>query len=364
VSRFAAEPPFAHDQTPRTGILLINLGTPDEPTAAAVKTYLREFLSDPRVIEIPRALWKLILHGVVLNVRPRRSAAKYASIWQAEGSPLRVHTERQTQLLRGLLGERGHGEVLVRYAMRYGQPSIRATLDALKAEHCERILVVPLYPQYAAATTATALDEVSAWCQRSRNLPEMRWVKHFHDHPAYIDALAASVRAHWQRDGRPQKLVMSFHGLPRYTLDRGDPYHCECHKTARLLAERLGLDAADWMLSFQSRFGRAEWLQPYTAATLVALAKQGVQHVDVICPGFVADCLETLEEIAIEGKADFLQAGGKVFHTVECLNERPEWIEALAQIVTEHGGDWLQAGRDAPAAQRTLLRAQAVGASR
>ena len=323
---FLAEPSYAHGTPSRSAILLVNLGTPEAPTRAALRRYLKEFLSDPRVVEIPRPLWWPILNGIILNVRPAKSAAKYAQIWERDGSPLRVHTERQAKLLRGYLGARGHAEPLVEFAMRYGEPSLDSVLTRLKQQHCERILVLPLYPQYAASTTATAFDAISAWMRRTRNIPELRLLKHFHDHPGYIAALADSVRRHWQRHGRPDRLLMSFHGLPRYTLERGDPYHCECQTTARLLADALALAPEQYQLSFQSRFGRAHWIEPYTAATLAKWGKQGIARVDVICPGFVADCLETLEEIGIEGKTEFLNAGGKEFHLIACLNENPAWI--------------------------------------
>jgi ferrochelatase len=359
---FLAEPAYAHGMPARTAILLVNLGTPEAPTRAAVRRYLKEFLSDPRVVEIPRPLWWLILNGIILNLRPARSAAKYAQIWHKDGSPLRLHTERQAKLLRGYLGAQGRPEPLVDYAMRYGSPSIDAVLARLKQQRCERILVLPLYPQYAASTTATALDAVSDFFRRTRDIPELRMVKHFHDHPAYVAALAEGVRKHWEQHGKPDKLLMSFHGLPRYTLERGDPYHCECQKTARLLAEALALAPEQYQLSFQSRFGRAEWLKPYTAATLAQLGKQGLRRVDVVCPGFVADCLETLEEIGIEGKTEFLKAGGKEFHAIACLNESDAWIRALAQIALEHLQGWDGAGANPDEPVQSRRRALALGA--
>ena len=362
--RFHTEPTHHHGGATKTAVLLVNLGTPAAPTAAEGRVYLDEFLWDPRVVEIPRPLWWLILKGIILNTRPKKSAAKYAAIWLPEGSPLKVHTERQAKLLNGLLESAGHPDLVVASAMRYGQPSVAATLDRLKAENCARILIVPLYPQYAASTTASVYDAVSSWMQRTRNVPELRFVRNFHDHPGYIAALAAGVRQHWAQHPRPAsgyRLIMSFHGLPRFALERGDPYHCECHKTARLLAEALELAPEQWQLTFQSRFGRAEWLQPYTQATLEQLGGNGVGRVDAICPGFVGDCLETLEEIAIEGKAAFLQAGGNEFHYLPCLNEGDDWLATLADLTRTHLGHWL----DLPAADdpASAARARVLGAT-
>ena len=347
--RFRPAPAFDHAASARDGILLANLGPPAAPTAAAVRRYLAEFLSDPRVVEIPRALWLPVLYGVILAVRPARSARKYAEVWTPEGSPLAVHTARQAALLGAALGAQAP---LVEHAMRYGEPSVAAALERLRGVGCDRILVVPLYPQYAASTTASSFDAVCAWLARSRNAPELRFVKHFHDHPAYIAALAAGVGRHWDAHGRGDRLVMSFHGLPRFAIERGDPYHCECQATGRLLAEALGLAADRYVLSFQSRFGRAEWLQPYTGPTLIELARQGVGRVDVVCPGFVADCLETLEEIGIGGKQAFLANGGREFRLVPCLNESPECLDALSPLCAAHG--WPPRAASAPEFARRL----------
>ncbi|UCE32188.1 MAG: ferrochelatase, partial [Burkholderiales bacterium] len=267
MSRYTASGSFAHGTPARTAVLLVQLGTPEAATAPALRSYLREFLSDRRVVEIPRLIWQPILRGIILNTRPRKSAAKYADIWTEDGSPLRVYTERQTKLLRGLLGERGH-EVEVAYAMRYGTPAIGQVMRELRERNAQRLLVLPLYPQYSGSTTATAFDVVFAELARWRNQPELRLVRNFHDDAGYVDALAARIRASWDGIGSPERLVMSFHGVPRRTLDLGDPYHCECQKTGRLLAERLGLEPQQYQVTFQSRFGRAEWLQPYTAPTL------------------------------------------------------------------------------------------------
>jgi protoporphyrin/coproporphyrin ferrochelatase len=336
---FKAEPAYRHGQTAQTAVLLVNLGTPDEPTAPALRRYLAEFLSDPRVVEIPKLLWWAILHGVVLRTRPARSAAKYATVWTPEGSPLAVWTRRQTAALDVALRARGH-RLLVRHAMRYGNPSIASVMDALRAEGATRVLVLPLYPQYAAATTASVSDKVLQWATQARRMPELRFVAEFHDDPAYIRALAQSVQQHWAQHGRGDQLVLSFHGVPERSLLLGDPYHCQCHKTARLLAEALGLGKDGVKVTFQSRFGKAKWLEPYTEPTLVQLAGAGLKRVDVMCPGFVGDCLETLEEIDQEVREAFLGAGGQRFEYIPCLNDSPAWIDALAALAERHLAGW------------------------
>ena len=336
---FLKEPDYSHGKIGKTAVVLVNLGTPDAPTSSAVRRYLKQFLWDRRVVEVPRIIWWFILNLIILPFRSSQSAKKYASIWTKEGSPLKIHTEKQALLLKGYLGERGH-EVNVVYAMRYGSPSIPSVLQKLKAEGYERLLVLSAYPQYSATTTGSNFDAVFSHYQQVRNVPELRMIKHYHDHEAYIEALKQSVLNHWQTHGRPEKLVMSFHGLPKTFLMRGDPYHCECYKTARLLAESLGLSKEQYLVTFQSRLGRAEWLQPYTAPTVTQLAKDGVKRIDVICPGFIADCLETLEEIAMEVRIDFLNAGGKEFNYIPCLNESPEWMRALAEIAEQHLIGW------------------------
>ncbi|MCU0869701.1 MAG: ferrochelatase [Burkholderiales bacterium] len=364
---FAPEPPYRHGDLARVGVLLVNLGTPDAPDAPALRRYLRQFLWDPRVVEIPRPIWWAILHGVILRVRPKKSAAKYATVWTPEGSPLRVHTERQADGLARQLSARFASPTTVRHAMRYGQPSIADGLAALRADGCDRILVVPLYPQYAASTTGSTYDAVFDAIKGMRHVPELRLVKHFHDHPGYIAALARQVRAYWTEHGRTQKLVMSFHGVPRFHLDRGDPYHCECRKTGRLLGEALGLAPNEWMLTFQSRFGRAKWLEPYTQETLERLPEQGVKAVDVVCPGFVSDCLETLEEIGEENREAFLEAGGERFRYIPCLNESDAWLQALADIAAAHLHGWVDPAWDAAQAAhegaQQRQRAMALGAS-
>ncbi len=370
-SPFKPEPQFTHGTPASTAVLFCNLGTPDAPTASAVRRFLSEFLSDPRVVEIPRLLWMLILHGIILRVRPAKSAAKYATIWKPEGSPLKIWTEMQAKMLQGWLGQRGH-QVKVFYAMRYGATSIASQLDMLKAQGVARVLILPAYPQYSATTTATVFDAVYAWAAQTRLIPEFRFINHYHDDPGYIKALANSVKKHWLVNGQPDRadsnkyqLVVSFHGVPERTLHLGDPYHCECFKTARLLAESLGLGKNQYKVTFQSRLGRAKWLEPYTEPTLIAMAKYGVERVDVICPGFNCDGLETLEEIAIEGRAAFMTAGGKTFHHIPGLNDNHDWITALCNIATQHLSGWpTQNPPDAAALAASRAAALALGADR
>ena len=358
---FATEPTFQHGQAPvatsSTAILLCNLGTPDAPTAPALRRYLAEFLSDKRVVEIPRLLWLAILHGIILRIRPKKSAAKYASIWMPEGSPLKVWTEKQARLLSSEMAVTGHS-VQVRYAMRYGNPSIASQLDQLKLDGVTRVLILPAYPQYSATTTASVFDAVYKWASDVRRLPEFRFINHYHDAPGYIDALAGSIQAYWQTHGQAEKLVMSFHGVPERTLHLGDPYHCECYKTARLLAQKLNLPKERYQLTFQSRFGKAKWLEPYTEPTLVAQAQAGLKSVDVLCPGFTGDCLETLEEIAGEAKEAFLHAGGQSFNYIACLNDSPEWLAALGDIAEQHLSGWPT--RSAPDPQALAASQQAA----
>jgi len=363
---FTTEPTFQHGDaaktTSYTAVLYCNLGTPDAPTAPALRRYLAEFLSDHRVVEIPRLLWLAILHGIILRVRPKKSAAKYASIWMPEGSPLKVWTQNQAALLGSALQAQGH-HVQVRYAMRYGNPSIASQLDLLKDQGATRVLIMPAYPQYSATTTASVFDAIYTWAAKVRRLPEFRFVNHYHDDPGYINALAASIQSYWEANGRADKLVMSFHGVPQRTLQLGDPYHCECYKTARLLAEKLGLSKDRYQLTFQSRFGKAKWLEPYTEPTLIKLAEAGVKSVDVVCPGFTGDCLETLEEISMEAREAFLHAGGEKFSYISCLNDSPVWINALANISAQHLSGWpTLAAPDLKALEASKAAALALGA--
>lgn len=361
---------WRHDTLPRTAVVLVNLGTPEAPTANAVRRYLAEFLGDPRVVEIPRPIWLAILHGIILRVRPKKSAAKYATIWTDAGSPLLVHTEAQTRLLADTLRQRGH-DLIVTWAMRYagnGPRSIPAILEDLRAQNATRILLLPMYPQYSASTTGTAIDQALEWLTGLRNQPELRYVRNFADDQGYINAVADKIRAHWQSNPPPAlpdpgyRLVMSFHGLPERNLKLGDPYFCECHKTARLVAEALDLPPESVITTFQSRFGKAKWLEPYTEPTLIDLAKHGVKRVDILCPGFVADCLETLEEINMEVRSAFLTAGGAHFHYLNCLNENASWINALTTLTERHLAGWPLRAPNADAMSRQVARAKSVGA--
>ena len=335
--RFAAEPHYSHGQPAKTAVIYCNLGTPQAPTASALRRYLAEFLSDPRVVEIPRFLWLMILHGIILRVRPAKSAHKYASIWTENGSPLKVWTDLQSQALQQRFDPQ---QIQVRYAMRYGSPAVGHVLDELKQQGVNRVLILPAYPQYSATTTASVFDAVYAWGIQTRHIPEFRFINHYHDHPGYILALSEKIRAHWDEHGRSEQLVMSFHGVPERTLKLGDPYHCECHKTARLLAQALGLQKDQYKVCFQSRFGKAKWLEPYTEPTVRELARNGCKSIDIVCPGFVSDCLETLEEIAMEVKAAFVEDGGSSFHYSPCLNDSEVWINGLQDIVKTHISGW------------------------
>lgn len=323
------------------GVLLTNVGTPAAPTASALRPYLAQFLGDERVIEYPPWLWRPLLHGVILNTRPRRSARLYQRVWTEEGSPLLVILRRQAERLQEALAALPV-PVRVAVGLRYGDPSIAAGLRELDAAGARRVLAFPLYPQYSATTTATSLDAVFDELKTWRWMPELRTINHYHDRPDYIAALAASVRQHWAASGRPQRLLISFHGIPRDYFTDGDPYYCECQKTARLLVAALALEPEEYAVTFQSRFGPSEWLQPYTDRTLEAWGRQGLAHVDALCPGFSADCLETVDEVGTEGGHAFREAGGGELHYIPALNDRPDHIAVLAGIIREHLGGWLE----------------------
>jgi len=324
----------------RLGVLLVNLGTPDAPTIPAVRRYLAEFLSDPRVVAIPRILWKLILHGIVLRVRPKRSAAAYQSVWTEQGSPLMAISQRQHRAIEQALQASYGDRVRVALAMRYGNPSIPAGLEQLRQANVQRLLVLPLYPQYSATTTASIFDAVTRELQGWRWLPELRFINRYHDDPAYIEVLTTSIREFREQHGQADKLLFSFHGIPRDYYQKGDPYPDECRKTAADAVAQLGLTDGQWEIAFQSRFGAQEWVKPYTDATLKALGKQGVESVQVICPAFSADCLETLEEIAVENRHYFLEAGGKEYAYIPALNDRPDHIRFFVELIERHIQGW------------------------
>jgi ferrochelatase len=347
-SRYLAESPdpqaFSTDPTPRipgpVGVLLINLGTPDAPDAPSIRRYLGEFLSDPRVIEIPQWIWQVILRGVILVRRPKALAPRYKEIWLEEGSPLLVWSQAQAQGVGAELSKAGL-PVRVELGMRYGNPSIASAVEKLRVQGCERILVVPMYPQYAASTTATAVDCVAAHLGRLRNQPQLRTIKRYHDDEGYIAALAAQVRAYWDAHGKPERLLLSFHGLPQRSVEQGDPYYQDCMETAGLLRRALGDDGSLVYVAFQSRFGAEKWLEPYTEPTLRAWAKQGIRRVDTMCPGFLADCLETMEEIQMQCRDAFLEEGGQAFRYLPCLNDDPIWTRNLAAIIRGQLAGWV-----------------------
>lgn len=356
--KFQGSPTFTHQQADRIGVLITNLGTPDAPTTSALRRYLKQFLWDPRVVEVPRPLWWLILNGVILNIRPPRSAKAYATVFTDEGSPLLFHTRNQATALSEALKKLGHEQLVVDFAMRYGNPSIDSVLQNMLDQGVRKLLVLPLYPQYSASTTASTFDAISQDFRKRRWLPELRFVTHYHDYQPFIRAAATRIRAHWDEHGRADKLMFSYHGVPKKYLLKGDPYHCECHKTSRLLAEELGLAQSDYLTTFQSRFGREEWLKPYTDETLKSLPDQGVKSVQVFCPGFSADCLETIEEIGEENREYFMHAGGERYEYISALNDRPEHIEALAELVLSNLAGW-----SAPAADdQRQRRARELGA--
>lgn len=346
MTKYIGKSDYKHDNRPCLGILLTNLGTPDAPTTKAVRKYLAEFLSDPRVIEVPKPLWWLILRLFILPFRPGKSAHAYKKIWTNDGSPLLSLAMKQAQAIQNELAIRVPGPLKTELAMRYGNPSIKSGLEKLRDEGAERILIFPLYPQYSATTTASTFDAVVDVLKTWRWLPELRMVNRYHDNENYIHALAESIKTHWQQLGQAEKLLFSFHGLPQHYFTAGDPYHCECLKTARLVADKLQLDNNQWMVTFQSRFGPREWLQPYTDETLKKLAKDGVQSVNVICPGFSADCLETLEEINIQYRALFIASGGDQFTYIPALNDQPRHIEALTNIIIEQCQGWPELSPD------------------
>lgn len=340
MTKYKGNPDYKHDSPSCTGVLITNLGTPDAPTAAALRIYLAEFLSDPRVIEVPKFIWWFVLHGIILRTRPAKSAEAYEKIWTDNGSPLLDISLKQQAAIQKELAKQFKGPVTVELAMRYGNPSIQSGLEKLQQANAKRVLILPLYPQYSAATTASTFDAVADVLKTWRWLPEIRMISHYHDAPNYIDALADSINKHWQKNGKPEKLLFSFHGIPKHYFEAGDPYYCECHKTARLVAETLELNEDEWMLTFQSRFGPREWLQPYTDITLKELGANGTKHVQIICPGFSADCLETLEEIDMQNRAFFTEAGGEEYSYIPALNDSEDHIDVLCKLIQTHCQGW------------------------
>ncbi len=320
----------------KIGVLLTNLGTPSAPTSKAVRSYLAEFLSDPRVVEIPKWIWQIVLQGIILRIRPRQSAKKYQLIWTPDGSPLLTISQQQTKLLREKLQATYGDNIQVELAMRYGKPSIASSLEKFHSAEIQKIIVLPLYPQYCAATVGSSFDAVTKVLQTWRFVPEINFISGYADFPDYIQAVADSIRAYWHIHTKSKKLLISFHGMPKRTLTLGDPYYCLCHKTARLIAENLQLVEAEWQMVFQSRFGKAKWLQPYCSEVLKQLPTQGINTVDVVCPGFAADCLETLEEISLTYKEEFIKAGGEKLQYIPALNADIQHIEMLAKLLTPY----------------------------
>ena len=344
--RFRGSENFSHAQQDKVGVLVTNLGTPEAPEPKALRKYLAQFLSDPRVVEIPKLIWMIILHGIILRVRPKKSAEAYREVWTERGSPLRYFTEDQALALQARLAQQWGERLEVAYAMRYGAPSISEVADTLLQGGVRKLLVLPLYPQYSGSTTGSTFDALSKDFQSRRWVPHLRFVGSYHDYPPYIEAMAQKIRAHWQEHGRPEKLILSFHGVPKYFLTQGDPYHCQCHVTGRLLAQQLGLKLDEYMVTFQSRFGKAEWLKPYTDMTLKALPGEGCKFVQVFCPGFAADCLETLEEIAVENHDYFMESGGERFEYIPALNADEAHIDALESLINDNLAGWNMAGVD------------------
>lgn len=327
---------FQHNVENKVGVLLINLGSPSALTNRAVRVYLKEFLSDPRVVEIPRLVWMIILHGIILRIRPARSKEKYAQIWTPEGSPLLVHSQHQADKMAAKVAEIYGDKVVVRHAMRYGEPHIETTLKNMQLEGVRDVVVLPLYPQYSGSTAGSVFDEVSRVFQSFRWVPNVQFIGSYHDNPVFINACVSRIRRHWETSAKPDRLVLSFHGTPQKFLTDGDPYYCQCLATSRLISEQLSAQGVEVVTTFQSRFGKAEWLQPYTDKTLAALASEGVKDVHIFCPGFAADCLETLEEIAMENKEVFMDAGGQSFSFISSLNAEDDHINALLDVISPY----------------------------
>jgi ferrochelatase len=368
MTSYRGEKNFDHEEDAAVGVLITNVGSPKAPTTAALREYLKQFLSDPRVIENQGLGWKLLLHGVILQTRPKISARAYQEVWTDSGSPLLNMVQAQAHGIEELLRSRIGSPIHVAVGMGYGEPSVSSALALLKEKGCRKIVVLPLFPQYAAATVGSTFDAVSKTLSGWRWVPEFRFISHYHDNQAYINALASTVHEHWSKEGEPERLLMSFHGLPLRTLEEGDPYHCQCQKTARLLREAIKFPDDRIYLTFQSKFGKEPWLQPYTDATLKEWGGAGVGRVDVVCPGFSADCLETIEEIGDENRGYFLKAGGKSLHYILALNDRPDHLAMLAGVIEQNLqgwvtgiGDW-NPGEQQRRGEETRARAEALKA--
>ena len=338
--KYQSQTGFTHKQADKIGVLVTNLGTPQAPTKQALKPYLKQFLSDPRVVEIPKLIWWFVLNGIILNIRPKKSAAAYATVWSDEGSPLMVHTKNQAKGIAERFANTWGDNVIVDFAMRYGQPSVESAIDTMLNAGVRKVIVLPLYPQYCASTTGSTFDAVAQDFLKRRWLPELRFVNQYVDHQPYIQCIANSIKAHWEKHGRTDKILFSYHGIPKRYLNNGDPYHCQCHKTTRLVAEVLGLNANEYMTTFQSRFGREEWLKPYTDETLKSLPAKGVKSVQMICPGFSADCLETIEEIGEENREYFMESGGEQYQYIPSLNSDDAHLDMLFELLESHMQGW------------------------
>ena len=358
--KYQGSPTVTHQQPDKIGVLLTNLGTPDAPSKKALQVYLKQFLWDPRVVEVPRLIWWFALNGVILRIRPARSAKSYKTVFTDQGSPLLFHTRNQALALQQSVNAQGMDNVIVDFAMRYGNPSIASVLESMFNKGVRKLLVIPLYPQYSGSTAASTFDAISADFNKRRWIPDLRFVSHYHDYRPFIDAAATRIEAHWQDHGRADRLMFSFHGVPLSYLIKGDPYHCECHKTARLIAEKLQLKEDEYVTTFQSRFGREEWLKPYTDATLKAFPGQGVKSVQVFCPGFAADCLETIEEIGEENREYFMHAGGERYEYISALNDRPEHISALTELIQENLHGWAVSADPGRADRAAVVEARMV----
>lgn len=338
--KYISDKNYSHGDERKIGVLLVNLGTPDEPTTSAVRRYLAEFLSDPRIVEIPRVIWWVILNLIILNLRPKKSRDLYKKIWLKDGSPLLVISKKIIDKIKKTkkISEKKH--LVLDLAMRYGNPSISAALDNFKKQNINRLAIIPMFPQYSAATTASIFDKVTSEIKNWRNIPDIRFLSTYHDNPHYISACANRIKDSWVKEEKAKKLVFSFHGLPQVNLHKGDPYHCYCQKTARMIAEKLGLIEEEYVVTFQSRFGKQVWLQPYTDEILEKLAEEGVDSVDIFCPGFLCDCLETLEEINMQSRENYLSSGGKSFNYISALNDYEKNIESMEEIILGEILNW------------------------